>query len=301
MKNRLPDFIVIGAQKSASTFIQQCLSDHPDVFMPKDEIPFFESPDYNDGDINEFFRLFFHREEKLLGLKRPQYIGKKEVPERIYRHLPNVKLIAILRHPVDRALSSYFHYIKYSFLPCKGVEEGMRDILNGDYKAKYPRSNEILEFGFYYRYLRLYNRYFKKEKMLILLHEDIVKNPIKSIQLVYNFLNLSSDFVPPSINKRPQRVIYNITRLRILRMINCFLYEYNKNKTRFKRKKGNIIVEFFNILILIFDKLLSVFFKNKKPIISKSLRNELLSIYLKDIISLEKLININLDHWKDKG
>ena len=121
--------------------------------------------------------------------------------------------------------------------------------------------------------------------MLILLHEDVVKEPIKTMKLVYNFLNINSNFISSAIKTRPQRVVYNIPRLRFLRIANFFLYDYNKDKTRLRMKKKNIIMFFSYAFILIFDKILSIFFKNKKPIISISLRKKLSSIYLKDIIS----------------
>ena len=79
----LPNFIVVGAQKSASTFVQVCLAEHPDIFMPSTEIPFFVSPDYEQKSINNLKHFFIGRTEKMLGIKRPDYIGKPEVPERI--------------------------------------------------------------------------------------------------------------------------------------------------------------------------------------------------------------------------
>ena len=97
--SKLPDFVIIGAQKSASSFMQLCLADHPDIYIPEGETPFFESPDYEQGDIHEIEELFEGRSEKCLGIKRPNYIGKAEVPNRILKHLPNAKLIAILRNP----------------------------------------------------------------------------------------------------------------------------------------------------------------------------------------------------------
>ena len=122
----LPNFVIIGAQKSASTFLQVCLSEHPDVFMPPGETPFFESPDYENSDISRLESLFNNRSESKLGIKRPSYIGKPEVPKRIEYHLPDAKLIAVLRNPIDRAVSAYFHYINNGFIPCINLEKGAR-------------------------------------------------------------------------------------------------------------------------------------------------------------------------------
>lgn len=149
----LPTFVVIGAQKSASSFMQLCLAEHPDIYMAEGETPFFETPDYEQSDISELEMTFQGRGEKCLGIKRPNYIGKPEVPARIRRHLPSAKLIAVLRNPIDRAVLAYFHNIYYGFLPPLDVEIGMRRIISDpSFVAKYKRSPEVIEFGYYYKH-----------------------------------------------------------------------------------------------------------------------------------------------------
>jgi len=155
-----PNFVIIGAQKSATTFVQHCLSEHPEVYIPKAEIPFFETPDFEQHSLAALERLFDGRREKRLGIKRPTYIGRPEVPGRITKHLPNAKLIAILRNPIHRAISAYYHNINYGFIPVVDVEEGMRNILNSVYDYKYKRAREIIEFGFYSKYLKMYGHFF---------------------------------------------------------------------------------------------------------------------------------------------
>src|SRR3954453_11545774 len=108
----MPSFVVIGAQKSASTFLQTCLADHPDVFMPKGELAFFESPDYERATLTDLRRLFEGRLERRLGFKRPNYLCKPEVPARLAKDLPDALLLSVLRKPLDRAISAYFHYIR---------------------------------------------------------------------------------------------------------------------------------------------------------------------------------------------
>ena len=76
---RLPDFAIIGAQKSATTFLHGCLAEHPEVYMPRAEIPFFESPDYERSKISDLAGLFAGRSEKWLGFKRPNFLGKPEL------------------------------------------------------------------------------------------------------------------------------------------------------------------------------------------------------------------------------
>lgn len=147
--------------------------------MPNRETPFFESADYETSDKGELESIFEGRTEKCLGIKRPNYIVKAEVPSRIQQDLPDAKLIAVLRNPIERAISAYFHNIKYGFLPPLDIEIGMRKLLlDPSYSLKYKRAPEIIEFGFHYKYLTQYSQYMDNNQLLLFLHEDILMQPL---------------------------------------------------------------------------------------------------------------------------
>lgn len=296
----LPTFVVIGAQKSASSFMQLCLAEHPDIYMAEGETPFFETPDYEQSDISELEMTFQGRGEKCLGIKRPNYIGKPEVPARIRRHLPSAKLIAVLRNPIDRAVLAYFHNIYYGFLPPLDVEIGMRRIISDpSFVAKYKRSPEVIEFGYYYKQLIKYDHYIQADRLLAILHEDICINPIDSIQHAYEFLNVSRSFIPGSLSLRPQKVLYNMTRLKFLCHQNRFLYQYKYEKTRRFPKQMTLVDKILAKCITAFDqKLLSRFLPNNKPKIGLQLHKMLLELYSSDIDALQGLINRDLSAWK---
>lgn len=234
----LPNFIIVGAQKSASSFIHACLMEHPEIFMPSEEVSFFESPDYEQKSIEDLKKLFVGRTEKMIGIKRPTYIGKPEVPGRIRIHLPDAKLIAVLRNPIDRAVSAYYHNIKYGFIPGIDIEKGMNLLLDGAYEKTFKRAHEIIDFGFYYKYLKQYQWFFDNDRFIILLYEDIIADKLSAIQKVYSFLDVKSSYVPKAINSRPQAVIYSIPRLHFLSLRNTFLYKYNYDRTRLFVREG---------------------------------------------------------------
>ena len=296
----LPNFVIIGAQKSASTFLQECLNDHPDIYLPKGETSFFESPDYEESEINDLKKLFDGKNEKCLGIKRPNYIGKPEVPGRIESELPEAKLIAVLRNPIERAASAYYHLINYGFLPPVEIETGMRKILNdASFVYKYKRSLEVIEFGYYWKYLKQYQHFISNKNLLVLLHEDIKSNPLENIQKVYQFLSVNPKYIPPSIDSRPQVVIYNLTRLKFITLRNKYIYNYDDNKTRLFLRNCNFSERMIAGTITKFDKyVLSKITSNTRPKLSQELKNILIEKYTSDINSVEDFLGRDLSSWK---
>jgi hypothetical protein len=95
------------------------------------------------------------------------YLHKPECPERIHRHIPHAKLIVVLRDPVDRAVSAYYHQVKMGFAPLKSVNRGLLEIIYAGHTERYRRSAEVIGYGFYHKQLRCYLEFFRIEQMLV--------------------------------------------------------------------------------------------------------------------------------------
>jgi len=296
----LPNFLIIGAQRSATTFVHKCLEDHPNIFMPPKEKAFFENPYYFQKDFNEFEKLFENVSQKAIGIKRPNYLGKIECPERIYQYIPNAKLIVILRNPVERAVSAYFHQMKSGFIPIKPVEKGLLSVINRRYDKMYPRSKEIIEFGLYHQHLMRYLSYFKKDQIFVILYSDIKAHPLKSIQNIYRFLKVDDDYIPKTLKSKQNPGVYSLTRLRLLNMRHRFISIYNEDKTaRYGKKQKTEFDRLIDRLILLIDrKLLSRICKNSRLKLSAKLSRSLFKIYEEDINGLEDFLGRKLTHWK---
>jgi hypothetical protein len=296
---RTPDFVVIGAQKSASTFVQNALGAHPDIYTPDGETSYFESPDFETTQTPPWDTLFAGREETLIGIKRPQYLGKCEVPARICANLPEAKLIAVLRNPIDRLVAAYFHQVKYGTFPPVPFEEGISDILLGGPLSKdYPRSQELLEFGLYAKHLEGYREFLDRQALLILLHDDILTAPQQEIRKVYQFLGVANDFLPKNLSKRPQKVVYSIPRLKFLTLRNRFLYQYNKDKTRLWVRKMNCVEWISVALVSGIDRtIMRHIFPDNKPALDATLHAELTAFYYEDVSKLSSMVGRDLSHW----
>ena len=291
----LPNFLIIGAQKSASTFLHLCLKEHPDVFMPFGEIPYFEDPDYHQTELTGFESLFNEGStKKAIGIKRPNYLAKPECPERIKALLPEAKLIAVLRNPVERAVSAYFHYIHEGFIPSIPIEKGMIEILDGKYKTLFPRSREIIDFGFYYQKVKRYLAFFAQEQILILFYHNIVRNSLEQTQKMYRFLEIDDSYIPHQLHTRPMAAVYSLKRLKFLGLRNRFLYRYNHDNTRLYLKGQRSMDKVVCRVIGVLDHyVLSSISANEKPKLSEGLRQRLHSLYERDWRSLEELVAEN--------
>lgn len=296
----LPNFLIIGAQKSASTFIHVCLAEHPDVFMPPNEIPYFEDPDFHETSREEFERLFSDvNGQRAVGIKRPNYLAKPEVPGRIKEMVPNARLIAVLRNPVQRAVSAYFHYVNNGFIPPAPLEKSMTRLVEGEYEKGHPKAAEILEYGLYHKHLERYLSFFDRSQVLVLFHEEVAKDNLAQLRQTYSFLGVDDAYVPRQLGERPQAVVYSIPRLKVLRLRNERLYDYNGDRTRlYIREQGRLDRAVCRTIDRLDRFVLSRMFGNEKPALSDELKRRLHAFYEEDVGRLEGLLGVNLERWK---
>lgn len=293
-------FAVIGGQKSGSTYVQSVLAAHPQIYMPEDEVPYFEDPDFQEGGMQKLDALFENVNNELVcGIKRPNLLGSSQYAPRLKATLGQIKLIVMLRDPVVRAVSAYYHYMKDGFLPPLSLSEGMNKILEGDMKA-YGRHSEIVEFGLYSKHLKNYLKYFNQDQVLILLYDELKKNKKEVIKKLYRFVGVDESYNPEQvINKTPQKVIYSIPRQSFISLSNPFKYTYNDEKTRCYIKEQHIGDRLACKFVRGVDKLvIAKIFSNKKPQLSKELHASLYFRFHEDIEQLEVLIQKDLSKWK---
>lgn len=301
----LPDFIFIGAQKSASSFLQECLSAHPEAYLPNEETPFFEDYLYNASDLSWLEERFNHPKvsvAKRLGIKRPDYFAQMNCLDRIAHHIPDAKLLLVLRNPIDRFISAYFHYAKSGFIPVVGLNEGVVALLDGAWESKYPRSAELIEYGFYGKHLQAWLSKFPKEQMLVMLHDDVVKDSNEVVRTAYNFLGIDPCFNPSkALEGRPKPSVYNAFRLAYLQAIKVLRVNNSpgENGTRLKDpSRAPISVFLHKLLYQLDDCVFAKCLPNGKPVLSSGNRASLLLTYQEDLGLLSELLNRRLDDWR---
>jgi len=193
-----PTFVGVGGMKCASTWVSACLRDHPEVLLsePKETSYFLTRtglPDY----MGYFGGIEDYREA---GEFTPFYLpNAKLVSKRVHDTLGPVKILVTLRDPVRRYISHYKWIL--------GRREDMpRERFSTLDLRNFERANSIeprmLEYGHYRDDIEVYIERFGRERIHVMLFEDIRDEPLAEIQRVYAFLGVDDGFEPPSLRER---------------------------------------------------------------------------------------------------
>jgi hypothetical protein len=211
----LPDFIVIGAAKAGTTSLYGWLSGHPFVSPASTkEVHFF---DYNFFRGEDWYRAHFplasardafaneHGRPFLTGEASPSYVSHYWAPQRIAAMLPDVKLIMLLRNPVDRAYSQFRMSQREGEEPLESFEEALAkedERLDAEraHSLADPRYNSwpigCWSYQMRSRYAEQLERWlplFPREQFLFLDSEELSREPERALQRVYDFLGLPAD------------------------------------------------------------------------------------------------------------
>ena len=207
----LPEFIIIGAQRCGTTSLYNYLTGHPSIARTVlREVHFFDVRFWKG--VN-WYRAHFptiilkhyvdsvRKNNLITGESSPYYIFHPLAPQRIATLLPSVKLIALLRNPVDRAYSHYWHEIRQgnemlSFEEAIGREserlsgEAERILRDERYNSLHHRLYSYVARGIYVDQLEMWRQFFSRDQMLILSSEAFFADPAAILRRVFEFLDV---------------------------------------------------------------------------------------------------------------
>lgn len=195
-------FIVIGAQKSATRWLRFNLGEHPDVFAAPNELHFWN----NDKRVRKLgldgyrSQLIASGGEPIVGEATPGYMiwrhHPSDVARRIKNHLPEARLIAILRNPIDRANSALMHHMRHERLP---RSSRLIDVV----RERTPPEKDrfcLVSGGWYAASLAPYIKDFGPQ-LLVLLHDDAVDLPAVTYRAALRHIGAAEDFVPRDLTQ----------------------------------------------------------------------------------------------------
>lgn len=198
----LPSFLIIGAMRAGTTYLMRNLDEHPEIYMsPKKEIHFFDENFHRGvGWYSAHFKGA--KEHRALGEATPIYMFDERVPSRMSSVLPNAKLVAILRNPVDRAYSHYWQKRSYGKEPLGFADaiavETHRISAGNDHRRLYSYRAR----GRYREQLVRFCKYYRRDSLLISLFEEMRDSPAESFSRICRFLGVDDSFVPQNLGAR---------------------------------------------------------------------------------------------------
>lgn len=182
----LPNFLVIGAMKSGTTSLRYTLSCHPEVYMVYPEEPRFFYNDENYSKGLAWYSSFFKDAEgkKAIGEGSGFYAWKarnSETVKRIFQTLPEVKIIYMVRHPIER-IASHWSWEIASGKPLGSIENAIKE------------NRQFLDMSMYWEQISVYRYYFKDQQIKVFFLEDLQSNPENFYKECFEFLEVDSHF-----------------------------------------------------------------------------------------------------------
>ncbi|MCC6454639.1 MAG: sulfotransferase [Caldilineaceae bacterium] len=288
----LPNFIIIGVAKGGTTSLYHYLDQHPQVFMsPIKETNFFaceeahaerrtgekhppNPPYFRAKTLQEYEALFAGVSGEIaIGEASPRYFACPTTARRIHDCIPEVKLVASLRNPADRAFSGFLMRVR------KG-----RAAL--DIPERLTSESHHVKEGFYYNQLKRYFDVFPKEQIKICLFEEFKEDPARVVQDLFKFLGVDTNHVlDTSIRHNPGAIPKN-------RLLNRLFY----HPALISMAKSVLPESMQGLAKRVTQQNLK-----SPPEFPPDLRAELLQLYRADILNLQDLLNRDLSIWLNEA
>ena len=191
----LPNFIGIGAPKSGTTWLAKCLGEHPDIFMaPVKETEFWKFADAEVRLADYAAHFKGAQNERAIGEFSVRYLSFPGVPERLKSALPNVRLLASLRNPIDQVYSNYWHLQRQNF----NLHDSSQ-VPRSIEKALEKHRDFLCAPARYADHLSRWLSQFPRQQLKIILFDEIESRPAEVLRSLYGFLGVDPTFEPPSL------------------------------------------------------------------------------------------------------
>ena len=278
--NSLPHFICLGAHKSGTSWLYNCLYEHPEIEI-KEKIDFFYvDKKYDKGLAWYADRFRSTSSEKKVGDLSTVYFFSEKSAERIKAFNPNLKLVVVLRNPIDRAYSHYLQDVKVGHISRKT-----------DFETALSTMATIKEWGTYKTHLTAYLELFPKEQLKVILFDDIQLRPADVLEDLFSFLDINPQFQSKYLEKK-------INSARIPKSIMADAQLRKGSKLLKKSKTGEKL--WWSLkhswLLKKYYHLNSQDDTNLQPMNPK-IREELFSYYYEDIKYIEELTGRKNLNW----
>jgi hypothetical protein len=296
----LPNFLIIGAAKSGTSALYTYVKQHPEIFMstPK-ELRYFSytgphSPDIDRSYLHEGVTILNEYEsyfngvvdERIIGEASPMYLYIDGTAERIKEIIPNVKMLAIIRNPVDRAFSAYTHALRDWKEQASSFQEAL-ELEQERIDAGWGMLWHYTKAGFYHEQLNRYFRVFDSRQMKVVLYDDLISNVSALLKEIFLFLGVDPKFVADT-SSRP-----NVSGFPINQKYHKFLHQLFMENNPIRGISRVVVPKSVRQKAMIRLRSLNL----EKRVMPEDIRKDLVKLFYNDIKKLEGLIHRDLSLW----
>ncbi len=208
----LPNFLIVGAAKSATTSLWQNLRQHPEIYMhPRKQLNFYafegqeprfrgpaplDESRYDIRTIEQYETAFAGAgRERVVGEASNLYLYSPTAAERIRKHAPDTKIIAVLRHPAERAYSRFLQLVLSGRESITDFARALREEEARVAEGWWPEFH-YLRAGLYDQQLSRYRDHFPDEQIRVYLYEELSEDMPSVLVEIFDFLGVERDFEP---------------------------------------------------------------------------------------------------------
>jgi len=273
------DFALIGAQKCATTWFYDCLSEHPQLQLPADkrEIAYFGGPLFRERGESWFEQRYAGAKgERLRGDISVEYLNDRGSAALLRREFPHVKVVAVMRDPVERAISAYFWYYRKGLVHDDldtALARELRDVRGGAPAA--DGATDFLRRSLYRPTLEPWLEAFPPQQVMTVLFEDVSADPASALRSLFTFLGVDPSFTPRAIGSRPKRNAYSLALLGLER-----LAPVDRNRGRVLKK----LMDLANQLLA------TTRFRRQRPALAPELAGSLRELFDAELVQLDRLV-----------
>jgi len=200
-----PNFFILGAGRSGSTYLYALLRQHPDIFLTSIKEPtFFCKPFQVIKNPIDYYGLYDQvTYEAIRGEASHAYLSNPSTAGILKALFPEARFVVILRNPADRAYSLYHWMRRYGFEYLNSFEAALK-AEESRYKSAYFKrhcpqyffNSLYFRSGLYGKQLSRYFEIFSKDQFYIVKHEDFITDPVNHLKEIFRFLEIDQNFIP---------------------------------------------------------------------------------------------------------
>ncbi len=269
----VPNFLYIGTSKAGSTWLYNVLNQHPDVSMAGGKGTYFFDQHFDRG-VDWYLSHFRQAgEQSVVGEVSHSYLFSTDACRRIAEHNQDVRLMACLREPVDRAFSAYLDRVK-------------NGRFTGSFEDALDQIPSLLDRGRYATHLEPYIDQFSREQIHVGIFDDLKSAPARFACNVFRFLGVED--IPLEKDVLKKRMPAGQPRWRVLSRLAKFISKLGRRcgmRQLIGRAKTSIFVR---------GLLYREYQADEKPRIRSDTRQRLMEVFFDEVLEIDRMLGTDL-------